>query len=350
MKNNLISRLLTGILLILSALALIQYPQEVSQAVIKGSQTCVTLLLPGLFPFFIVSSMAVKIGLADLLGSLLKPLMKPLFHLPGNCACGLILGLIGGYPTGARTAAVLYREGLCSKQQAQRLLGFCNNCGPAFLLGTVGYGLFGELRFGLLLAGVHAASACLCGIILNRCSTEEYDPPKIQTAKSATPLSAAFVSSVTESFQSLLNLFAFVLCFSAVAELLLLSPFPSHLSTLFAVFLGPGNAEALLVGVLEMTLGITALQTGSVEQRLILTSALLGWGGLCVHCQVLALLQDTDLSPALYFKGKALHAFLSALLMAAVLYNLEGICLAVGAAFLLFPCQAKKEVENTQRV
>ena len=349
MKTNYIARVLTGLILALAAFALLKYPQEISQSVLQGAQLCVTLLLPGLFPFFILSSLAVKLGFADLLGLLFKPLMGPLFHLPGNCACGLILGLLGGYPTGARTAAVLYREGLCSRQQAQRLLGFCNNCGPAFLLGTVGYGLFGELRYGLLLAGVHTGAACLTGMILNRCATDAFDTAESAPSKSVAALPAAFVSSVTESFQSLLNLFAFVLCFSAIAKLLLLSPLPAHFSALLAPFFVPENAEALFLGLFEMTLGVTAVQTGSIEERLILTSALLGWGGLCVHCQVLALLQDTDLSPASYFKGKALHALLSAFLMTALLLNSVGLCLVAGAATMLFPCRRKKQWKNRKR-
>lgn len=349
MKTNHITRALSGLTLALAAFALLKYPQEISQAVSQGTQLCVTLLLPGLFPFFILSSLAVKLGFADLLGLLLKPLMKPLFHLPGNCACGLILGLLGGYPTGARTVAVLYREGLCSKQQAQHLLGFCNNCGPAFLVGTVGYGLFGELGYGLLLSGVHAGAACLTGMILNRCGPETSETAMETTSKPSSTLPTAFVSSVTESFQSLLNLFAFVLCFSAISKLLLLSSLPARFSAFLSPFLIPENAEALFLGLFEMTLGVTAILTGSIEERLILTAALLGWGGLCVHCQVLALLQDTDLSPAFYFKGKALHALLSAVLMAALLFNLEGLCLAAGAAIMLFPCRRKKQWKNRKR-
>ena len=39
---------------------------------------------------------------------------------------------------GAKAVAELYQQGLCSRQEAQRLLGFCNNSGPAFFIGVVG--------------------------------------------------------------------------------------------------------------------------------------------------------------------------------------------------------------------
>ena len=47
--------------------------------------------------------------------------------------------------------------------EAERLLAFCNNSGPAFILGVVGVGVFGSSRVGLLLYLAHAAaSICPC--------------------------------------------------------------------------------------------------------------------------------------------------------------------------------------------
>lgn len=43
-------------------------------------------------------------------------------------------------------------------------------------------------------------------------------------------------------------------------------------------------------------------------------AALLGWGGLSVHCQTLSVLAATPLSARYYLKGKALQALLSLLL------------------------------------
>lgn len=333
----------TAIILLAAAFGLVRFPKEISQAVTDGLRTCTQLLLPNLFPFFVLSSMVMKLGLAQALGKVLEPLMQPLFQLPGACSCALVLGFLGGYPTGAKTAAALYQEGLCSKQQAQRLLAFCNNCGPAFLLGAVGYGIFGQLQYGLLLTGVHISAAFLTGVILNRCAPDPRTCCGRPLSPRSTPLAIAFVDSVTESMQALLNLFAFVLCFCAVTQLCMLSQLPDTLSKFFLPFLSPENSKSFLLGLLEMTSGVTQINAGGIQERLILSSALLGWGGLSVHCQVLSLLRGTDLSPALYFKGKALHAGLSAVLMAATLWNLNGLCLLAGGALIFLPCTAAKK-------
>ena len=42
------------------------------------------ILLPSLLPFFIISEILIGFGFVDFIGKLLKPLMKPLFNVPGE--------------------------------------------------------------------------------------------------------------------------------------------------------------------------------------------------------------------------------------------------------------------------
>ena len=67
--------------------------------------------------------------------------MEPIFGLPPQGASALVLGMLSGYPVGAQTAASLYASGQLTKEETERLLGFCSNAGPAFIFGMVG-GLF----------------------------------------------------------------------------------------------------------------------------------------------------------------------------------------------------------------
>ncbi len=52
---------------------------------------------------------------------------------------------------GAKSVIALYENGTCSKVEAERLLSFCTNSGPAFIFGIVGAGVFSGGRIGLLL-------------------------------------------------------------------------------------------------------------------------------------------------------------------------------------------------------
>lgn len=343
MKKHLCSTLMTSGVLLLAGAALILFPKEVSASVRSGLTLCTDTLLPSLFPFFVLSALVIKLDIARPLGAGLEPMMRPLFKLPGACSTALVLGLIGGYPTGAKTAAALYRDGSCSREQAQRLLGFCNNCGPAFLFGAVGCGIFGHPRYGLLLALTHYCAALFTGLIINRCEPVPCPHRTVCSKHKPVPLAAAFVDSVTESLRSMLDLCSFVLCFSAITRLSALSGLPELAARTLLPFLPSEQGEGFLLGLLEMTHGVTALSGGEQSVRLILTAALLGWGGLSVHCQVLSLLRDTNLSASTYLKGKALHGALSALFMWGALYGTDLICLGAGCALLFIPCTAVKK-------
>lgn len=63
--------------------------------------------------------------------------MKPLFNVPGEGAFPLIMGIISGYPVGAKIVTNFRKENICTKEEAERLLTFTNNSGPLFIIGTV---------------------------------------------------------------------------------------------------------------------------------------------------------------------------------------------------------------------
>ena len=84
--------------------------------------------------------------------------MYPLFRVNGSCSAAFALGIIGGYPVGAKTAISLYEKQYCTKAEAERMLSFCNNSGPAFILGVVGAGVFSSGTIGMMLYCMHAVS------------------------------------------------------------------------------------------------------------------------------------------------------------------------------------------------
>ena len=73
-----------------------------------------------------------------------------------------------------------------------------------------------------------------------------------------------------------------------------------------------GIIHPLAIGFIELTGGI--LQLTPDRAGFVMAAALLGWGGISVHCQTAAVLGKTDLSLRPYFTGKALQAVLSAVM------------------------------------
>ena len=317
--------LLLGLVLLLATLALVVWPQQSMEAAKTGLQLCYNVIIPSLFPFFVLSSLVVELGLAGYVGRALEGIMRPLFNVPGCCASAVALGFIGGYPVGARTAISLYEKGMCTKTEAERLLAFCNNSGPAFILGVVGAGIFSSSRVGVLLYLAHAAASLCIGILFRfykrgEKGGEEKGRLNFQTQR----LSVAFTGSVKNSFMSTLNICAFVVFFTVVIRMLLVSGALPALSGALSTLLSPLGmteqwGERLLTGVLEISSGVWSLVgDGSLSGRLTMAAFMLGWAGISVHCQVLSFLGGSGLSVRTYLVGKMLHGGLSALFMGAL--------------------------------
>lgn len=313
--------LLLGVGLLLLAGGLVAWPLPAAAAMREGLALCGNVIVPALFPFFVLSSLVVELGMSRYLGRLMEPVMAPLFRVNGSCAAALALGLVGGYPVGARTAIHLYQSGQCSRTEAERLLAFCNNCGPAFILGVVGAGVFGSGRAGLLLYLAHLTASLLVGLLFRfyRPGEGPRPTPRGRAQFQAVRLPAAFTTSVCGALQSTLNICAFILCFTVLIRLLALSGLMSAAARLLAGLLAPLGlsqpwAERLLVGLLEMSSGVSSLTSGPLPGRLSMAAFMLGWAGVSVHCQVMAFLGDSGLSLRTYWTGKALHGLFSALL------------------------------------
>ena len=183
-------------------------------------------------------------------------------------AGAFLLGLVGSYPVGARTVAQLYREKRISRPEACRLLLFCNNCGPAFILGIA--------------------------LVLPRRPL----PPGRDAAGVRPPaFAAAFVRSVRDAAGAMVQICGFVVFFLAALRL------TARLT---------GLSHPLLSGAVELTQGILALP--ATPTGFVWAAALLGWGGLSVHGQSAAVLSGTDLPLGPYLAAKAAQAALSALL------------------------------------
>ena len=314
--------LVLGIALALTTLGFVLFPKECVAAARTGLELCGNVIVPSLFPFFVLSSLVVDLGLAGYIGRALEGVMRPLFRVSGSCASALALGFVGGYPVGAQTAISLYRQGMCTRIEAQRLLAFCNNSGPAFILGVVGAGIFADSKVGMLLYLVHMFSSCLVGVLFRF-----YGPKEENGARKSAPtfqakrFTAAFTQAVTGAMSSTLNICAFVIFFTVILRLLALSGILAALAACLSRLLGPfGMTESwsqkLLIGLIELTSGVSGLtQGGALAGQVSMAAFMLGWAGLSIHCQTLTFLSDSGLSPGTYLVGKLLHGGIAAALV-----------------------------------
>ena len=275
---------------------------------------CARLIVPSLFPVFVLSSYCTALGLPGVLGRMLAPAAMRLYGVSGPGASALLIGLTGGYPAGAAYIAEMERSGAVSVGEAERLLAFCNNSGPAFLVGAVGIGIFHSAAAGLLLYAVHVVSALLTGLFFRRrVAFDDLPPVFLDTVEPAAALSQAVRGSVA----AILNVCGFVVCFTVLLAVLnsfgALSLLCGFLSERFGWALPV--SRALLVGFLELGSGVACMEGLALSPAtLALASFLTGWGGLSVYFQTLSLLSGCKAKGALHLTGRLLCAGIGAVL------------------------------------
>lgn len=276
---------------------LLRDAQAVRAAAARALTLCAGTVIPSLFPFLVISSLLIALGFGEWLAPNFSGLMTPLFRLPGQASGPLLLGLVGGYPIGAQSAAEFYQQGLLTKDEAERLLTFCNNSNPIFLISVLGSGVFGSVRAGVWLWLIHLLSALLTGLLFRGHKTPARRGTVRPVSCRAVSLPAAVVSSVRSAANGMLSVCAFV--------------------TLFYVLISPlagrgGLLSTALVGLVEL-FSLTPLLTPDVP-GFVLAAACAGWGGLSVLCQTAAVLDGTGLRLAPCICGKVIQSLLSGLL------------------------------------
>lgn len=303
------------ILAALSALyVLIAASDQVIVQCAAGLRLCGELIVPTLFPFFVLSLLLAKLDLPRLLGQRLSPVTERLFHVPGPGATALFAGLTGGYPMGAAYIAELLEQGRISSREAEALLGFCNNSGPAFLVGSIGAGIFGSVKAGLLLYAAHGLAALLGGILL-RPREMPVSPDSVRSREAPLSFSRALSESVRGAVPAILNVCGFVILFTVFTGLLEANGILAVLNRwLCACFpFEEGQSRALLLGFWELGSGIGALRGLQLTpDSLALAAGLVGWGGVSVLFQTLAVLADAPVKAGTTLAGRLLSAVLGA--------------------------------------
>ena len=291
-------------------LALLGWPEAASGGVRGGLATCGEVIIPSLFPFFVLSAAVSELGIPQRLARRLAEPMSRLFGVSGAGASALVLGVLGGYPLGAASAADMAGRGVITSEECSRLLGFCNNSGPAFLVGAAGVGVFGSVRAGMALYACHVAAAVTSGVLMRGAHTAPAaaapDVPEVRPG--------ALARAVTASVKNMLNVCGFVIAFGVVTGTLdavgLLPALALDLSRLTGLEISASRAA--IVGFFELGGGVGAMRgLAATPVNLAVCAAVIGWGGLSVHFQTSAVVAGAEISTARHFTGRCLSAVFS---------------------------------------
>ncbi len=300
----------------LFCLALILRNSEIAMEYIhRGLLLCARTVIPSLFPFMVLSELLVMGELGKTLLSVVSRPIRKCMALSKAGGNAVLLGMLCGFPVGARCALLSYERGFMSKEECERTLSCCNNPSSAFFISAVGISLWGNRSFGIVLYLTTLLTALFTGILFARQARKRTiekteinpSPPSLQMKNAG-----LFTNAIRSATEGILTVCAYVVFFSALTGVL---------DTMLGELHIPDALGAWISALFEISGGMS--RAAAIPNRTI--AALLcafgaGWSGLSMHCQLLALCDKKGLRLRSYFCGKLLQSVLCTLLMAIILF------------------------------
>ena len=273
-------------------LVLILDSKNVLYGASDGIKLCIYTVIPSLFPFFVISYYLNS----NICGRQIRSIrcLGRACGIPAGSESLLLLGLIGGYPVGAQGVRQAYEDKILPGTDAMRMLGFCNNAGPAFVLGMLS-GLFPGSHIPWLIWFIHIISAISVGLLLPGKSNANILPAHTN------PIT--FPKALEHAVKAIANICGWVIIFRVLLTVLNYRIFNSSNELL----------RVIIAGTLELTNGCEKLLSIENEGlRFVICSAFLGFGGICVTMQTVSAVGGLGLK--MYLPGKIMQCCISILL------------------------------------
>ncbi len=283
-----------------AGVCLFMFPEEMLNGAKNGVEISLNSLIPSLFPFMTLAVFIMRTGALSIPNKIFGKVTKLLFLLPEKSGEIIFMSLIGGYPLGAKLTADALERGDITENEAKRLCIFCMNAGPAFTVTALGADIYGNASAGFVIFISLCISSVTIGILTRFLCDGKPLSKNVGTQKIFSSDDITF--SVWDAFQTVLRICAWVILFSAFT---------------FCLTEKLGDTGKILGAFAEVTSGsITVSKICPIP----VVTALCGFGGFCVHCQVLKHLKQCSLPYKIFLVGRLLNSALSAAICYLILY------------------------------
>lgn len=297
------------------AAAVIIYPERYVTRCFQGFAMWAECVLPSLFPFMVITLIFVKTGIAEKASLPLKKVTGKLKFPPAAAAC-FLLAVCSGYPAGSKVVAEFYESGAISKSQTAKTAYLCSASGPLFIIGSVGFKMFGDKVYGVKILLCHLIAVISVSLVISLFSN---DGGNNAVKKAPTPdknvLYNSFYGAVTAvcTAGGFIAFFYVVACFCADFSLFL------PLEKFFNIFMDGQTSAALCSGLIEATTGCRALAATGGKLPVALAGFLVTFGGASILLQQLSYLIPAGVNPFKFAAVKLIQAVICfGLLMLAV--------------------------------
>lgn len=300
---------------------LLVFPKSIADEAKEALVVCVERVIPSLFPFMVTSRLLATAGVTVRAGMLMSGVLSPIFGIDGVLCGAFLSGLFGGFPSGAYAVGEAYSGGLCTRKNAERAVALSNNCSVAFVLSSVGVGVLGSVKNGIILL----VSEVICTILLSRILRLFFGKtdggisdvmPSLGNGKAIEKI----CQSVTDSASGTVSICGFVTVFYVFSGVL-------------SAFFKEASTVAIIRGIFEACSGASEAVTVEFPLNFVICSFIVGFSGLSVIFQVTDVCEKYGISAKEFVVGRAINAILMPIVTVVLLLILpsESICVFSGS-------------------
>ena len=274
--------------------------KDVAEVIINATNLFLRKVFVSLFPMFIINDILINLNIPYYFYLVFNKLFLKVFKTSGLGAYVFIMSLISGTPSNAYILKELVEERKLSYEEASHFLMFTYFSNPLFL--TIMLGSIFDSKTTLKIILIHYISNILIGILKRgKAPKITHQNFQLETRKR----NGILIKSINKSISTLLMILGTV-TFYMLLTYIITYPFQNNilLKTCFS-------------GFLEITNGLNNLVNVNIYSKIkeIIAIAIISFGGLSIHTQIKAILEDTQIKYKYFLKGRLLHTMISILLI-----------------------------------
>ena len=266
-------------------------------------------LLPTLLPFLILTGFLLRTNGIETIFSPFAGFWRALLGLSPFGAYVFFLGMLCGYPMGAKLASDLFSHGKIEKREAEYLLTFTNQPSPAFLTTYLANVCFCQRFPTEKLFLILLLTDAVCMLFFRFLVFHGLTCSGIPSAKSSLKKETSAASlpensidvSIMNGFETITRLGGYILLFSLISACI------RH------YWKWPPRICGLLLGAMEITTGLHQIALAGFPPEILypVSIGLAAFGGFCILAQTRSVM-DKRLSFLPYVCAKCLGAVIAA--------------------------------------
>lgn len=317
-KNSFIAICIFTLLLLL-----LLFPQSTFIGSKNGLLLWFNIILPTLLPFVIVSNLIIRLHITNYISFILYPFFHKLFLISKEGCYPIIIGMISGYPIGAKACADLVKSNCISLSEGQFILSFCNNASPMFITSFIAIQCLHAPGWKYILLGILMISPFISALLYRLYESfflTQHIRPVINTKNRDLRLLVETKNqskfeilddSIFNGFEVLTKIGGYIILLSLLAQII------------YDISVLPNTINSFIVGILEITTGCNALANTSLafDKKAVLITVITAFGGLSSLAQTQSVISNSGLSIKKYFLCKILNAMIASVLIILIIHH-----------------------------